>query len=755
MKIKTLLAFAIIANTCNLSAQVKELSRIGQTPGGASSYVGYDSAGQRLFSGCGTSIWVYDVSDTNNYHVIAKRPLMGLVNETDLYGDILFVAATHDGLWALDVNSDTLTPLAHYKVYGDSAAYDMWRTNDTIYMADMKSVKVLKYDTVNGFTKIDQFGNVNANAVARRGNYIAVGCRGFAKGTVDIYHVNDLETPVASWKNNKIWNLQDLQFADLNDNIIYICGGTQNLLFTKSYFFAIKFTGDSLYALDSFSVNGVIGLAQANIINMDSRNDTLFLATTAGLNNKLETIVPILDASGLPEDTLKEIGYVRPGLWHFDVALMNGTPYLAMSSEWYGVLISDVSELEPLDTLGFLETGGWTDRSFIRNDTLWVCHRGFGLSAYILDSLYYNAGYLNDGEILHIFTQFVSDFDFLNDTLIILNTAEIFNLSPWLAGGHPEKAGELDIGFIGSMNYMETNTGPRVIAGFSHIIPMPTALLLCDPYDTLNTEPIMDSIQIKSNVFGVDVSGDTVYTGRTISNQQYLALYKIIDDEFVLIDTIASPGEISSISVEKNKIAVTCGFSGMAWYTLNNTTLVLEGTLFDWGFSPVGVFLKNDYAYIADKFFGLKVYDISTTEAELRAECTGTGGWYNMFGCTSVDVGSDGIIYLSDFQAGVIIIEPFDINTYREEQLLHSTGKTYLTIYPNPAYTDINIKLVSVTNDRLKDVVIYNNGKRILELENINSEVARILLGDRPAGLYLISATTTQNKILNRKLIVY
>ncbi|MBU0764343.1 MAG: hypothetical protein KJ607_05870 [Bacteroidetes bacterium] len=107
----------------------------------------------------------------------------------------------------------------------------------------------------------------------------------------------------------------------------YVCGGPADLLFTASWFFALQYTGDSLYAVDSFVVDGgIIGFAQMNVMNMDSRNDTVYLVTTAAydLQSFPLTYMPILDASGLPNDTISKIGYVIPGLWHFDAALMDG-----------------------------------------------------------------------------------------------------------------------------------------------------------------------------------------------------------------------------------------------------------------------------------------------------------------------------------------------------------------------------------------------------------------------------------------------
>lgn len=88
--------------------QPKQLAVIGQTPGGGDYHVNWDSAGRRLIVGCGTSIWLYDCRDMHHIEVTAKQPLPGIINETDRYRDTLFVMATHDGVYGLDLSTKQL-----------------------------------------------------------------------------------------------------------------------------------------------------------------------------------------------------------------------------------------------------------------------------------------------------------------------------------------------------------------------------------------------------------------------------------------------------------------------------------------------------------------------------------------------------------------------------------------------------------------------------------------------------------------------
>ena len=679
-----ILSLLLIVLSPILHSQIIELNKLGQTPGGAGFHVNYDSTSQRLFVGCGTSIWVYDASDTNNIQLVAKRPLLGIVNETALYGDTLFVAATHDGLWALDVTTDTLRPIAHYETKGDSAAYDMERSNDSIFLANGKKIQLLKFNAATGFVKINEFGVPNAMGLCRKNNLIAVCSRFLLNGIISVYDLNNLASPLASWTNNTIYLVYDVQFADLRDDIIYICGGS-NDVGTTGQFYALQLSGNSLTPVGHYTINGVYGLAMAVIINMDSRNDTLFLATTAGLNG-VETDVPVLDATGLPNDSLKVIAHIRPGLWHFDVSLMRGTPFLAMSSEWLGVLISNVSQLAPEDTLCFLPTGGWGHGAYLYGDTLWVCNEGYGLVAYKMNDLYYNAGFIQNPAIFHIFTQFVSDFTFVDDTLIVLNTTQIFNIKPWLLGGYPALVDDINNDGWTRVKKINTNAGVRIIAG--DLIAL--SLKIYNPYDSQNAYPLLGTLSIQNDAKGFTVCNDTVWCGLKTGSTFSLAAYKVENDGFQFITSLPAPGEIINIAVNNDIIAVACSNAGFAWYQLNGNTLEELGRLTGWANDCSGIFLKNNYMYVANKLKGLQVYDISNPATPiLSATSKGSSGWEGRYGSTGVKVADNGTIFLIDYHGSVFIIEPFD--TTQTHIKIISDKNSCFFVYPNPVNDFIHI----------------------------------------------------------------
>ena len=721
-----------------VNAQVTTLDRIGQTPGSAGFHVNWDSTGKKLIVGCGTSVWIYDMTDPGHYSVFAKHPFLGLINETDLYGNVLFAAATHDGVYALDYTSPSLDVMAHYDMQGmgDTAAYDMWRTNDTLYIADNFRVRMLKYIPGTGFVKLGSFGPPNTFCVARRGDYIAVGGQGVlyltpdtaVRGNIHIYNKNNLNTPVAVWQSELVSVVQDIQFADRNDSIIYVCAGPEDVLFSRSNFFALNFATDTLFPADTFSLSGgILGFAQLNIMNMDSRNDTLFLVTTAATNASVfpATYMPILDATGLPADTMKKIGFVVPGLWHFDAALMDGTPYIAMSSEWCGVLVSDISQLQPADTMGLLETGGWCVNNHIRNGYLWACHEGSGLVAYNTDSLKFVNGFNTHAQLMHIYDVnnhfFCSDVAFLNDTLMMVNSSEVYNIKPWLSGGTQQLAWDMNKNFMTHMSTLQANTGTRMVASYDNLFGKKW-ITLFDPFDSGSNFHDLALDSMNSDSRGMAVSGDTVYYGKTINNVHYLCAQRVYNDGFVLLDTIKlSLGffglfddEIHSISIEDGIIAVAYG-AQFAWYTWEGAALKELAMDFKFDQRALGVELKNKYLYVADRFFGLKIYDISSmNSAVLVAECRGTGGWKNLYGCGTVTVGPDGTIYLTDFHAGVIMIEPFDHTLGTGEAGKPVTDDKSLNVFPNPAAGAINVEFTADDKGRAEIEIFDLNGKKVL-----------------------------------------
>lgn len=765
---KKILFFLISCYLCvhsvKVNSQISSLDIIGQTQGGAGFHVNWDQSGQKLIVGCGTSLWIYDMTDPENPEIIARRPLLGVVNETELYGDTLFAAATHDGVYALDFSSPDLEIIAHYnmKSMGDSAAYDMWRSNDTLYIADYFSVRMLKFNGATGFSKIGNFGGPKSFCVARRGNYIAVGNTStlFTNGNIQIFSIQNLTTPIATWSSPYLNWIQDLQFADLRDDILYVCAGPENILFTESNFFAFLFDGSTISVADTFELTGGFpGFAQLNVMNMDSRNDTVFLVTTAAFDTLSFplTYMPVIDATGLPVDTMKEIAHITPGLWHFDAALMHGTPYIAMSSEWLGVMISDISTLAFDDTLGLLPTGGSCVNNEVKDNLLLAAHEGFGMIAWNIDSLMFSNGFHCDATEMHIHDlnnhYFCSDVEYLDDTLLMVNSSVVYNIKPWQMGGQAVEEFDMKKSLMVCMKRIYTNTGMKMLASYTNNISKPW-IDVFDPFDHSGNYQRIFIDTTDSDPYGIEVYRDTLYYGRKYGTENYLVAQKVENNQVVFLDSVKltntwgalSADVIHGISVENGVIAVAYG-PQFALFRWNGNELEELFTNFSFTERYYDCVLRNEYLYVADKFFGMRIFDVSSMSgATPVAECRGTGGWVNLYGSRSISVASDGHIYLSDFHAGVIIIEPFDTTFMAIDQPTNEPNHQNFNIYPNPNDGSFSIEL----SDNAQILIFNNNGQLIYSVQPSGPET-HLELPMLSEGIYFVSAMFL-NEIVTKKM---
>jgi len=752
MKKIILFVVMLIVSTIMFS-QIETLELVCQTRMSASSCVEWDSINNKIIVGAGAIVKIYDASDINDIYLVSQRPLKGYINELSLYGDTLFVAATHDGVYALDYLSEELDVFDWYDMHdeGVKGAYDLFVYDDTIYVADNIQVRILTYD--NGtFTYQSTFGPLNSIAVARRNNIISVGNRGLFGGTISLYDAQNLSTPMATWQNQNIWFLMDVDFADLNDSIVYVCGGPRDITNTSSVFYALYYDNENLVKADSLFIGGGIpGYAQVNIMNMTSKNDTLFLATTAANNfpTSLFTIIPILDATGLPDENMIDLGYINAGLWHFDGAVMKGTDYMAIASEWLGVIVTDISKLNPLDTLSFHTTGGWTNNNFVIGDTLYTSQEGDGMYVYSVDSLMLTQSFMNNSILAHWENGgFISTALYLNDSLLLMSTGDIWNVLPWKQGGEAVLIEETGRSYV-EMELIETDLGDRIVGTWSTIDS--TFIDLYNPHDPLENYNVISRDTMNNDIWALEAVGDTVYYGKEFNSSIYLVAAKVENDQFELIDSIYFGEEIYSIDVEDGKIAVGTqqSITEIGW---NGNTLQENNSFFDVNFVVRDIDLKNGYYYVADKFYGAQVVDMSA--GVVAAKFVGSEGWLNLFGSTSISVRDDGLIFLSDFHAGTFIIEKFDetISSLGDEKPDKLEKKFF--IYPNPADQFVSIYPDDSFCGKMDFNVYDINGRLITRFKKRDCDAFNINTSMYKDGIYFYSFLAPDDNTYTGKFLV-
>lgn len=797
-----IISFLSIFFVVKLTAQVDTLSRIGQTPGGAAHHVNWIEDQEKLIVGCGGSLWVYDMQDPENPVIIAKRAFVNLIQETDVFGDVLFAAAEDEGLYALDFTSDSLTILDTFQALtfqftGEiQSIYDFTRRSDTLFVPVASdfytSIRIVLWDEETGFNEqADQniqigslFSPVNGpRCVSVNDNYIAIGKQKMPletpKGEIYIFERVYPYNYVCSIEDSLLNSVQKVKFADLKSDILYTCAGSNNAGLT-SYFIAYHIDGNTIMPVDTFAIGlGEIGLglpvvSAVNIKNMDSRNDTLFLATTCWVDTdnfvlgETFSFIPVLDASGLPETPMSYDSHFYGGLWHFDVALMHGTPYMAIASEWLGFLISDITNFDnPLDTLSMNQTGGWVQHTKVTGDTLWVASEGWGLAVYNTDSLLFENGYNNESMIMHKYVPypghyFVSDFEILDDTLLYLASGHVFNLEPWFEGGETEFV-RLDVmgAFITKMAAIESNTGTKIVLGKG---VWPLSDLEMGIYDPESQTIIENNISLNNEPNAIAVEEDMLfYPYRTTPYLQqgelHLVAAKIIDDELqILKDTLLNESTIdiiSAIDVRNNVVVIGQG-STFSWFEWNEESFVLIDSYTHTNVFEMssGVKIKNNLLYASYRYDGLKV--ISMDDGIELAYFKGSGGYDNFGGSGNsiVNVGDDGKIYLSDFYSGIFILEAADLSlTIDKEYVLQANKSKLSSVYPNPATDYIIIDISpSIEFETLQLVVHDITGKEILSLQNISESKFSIPTEFWTSGLYFISIT--DNNMFNENLKV-
>lgn len=707
------------------AAQVTELAKIGQTPGGSAFHVHYDAAREQLFVGCGVSVMVFDASDPDQLVQVARRPLQSLVNETLVYGDTLFAAASNDGLWALDLSSPTLDPIAHYPTPGDTGAYDIWRTNDTLYLANGFEAVLLTFDGQTGFTEHLRFGTPDIAGLAGKGRWLATGRRNLTNGTVDVYDRGNLATLAASFTTGHFLRIEDLAFSERTDSLLYVCGGG-DLFYTNSRFYAMEFTGSALTPLDTIRVTGAAQAGIPAIANMDERNDTLFLATTAATIG-LETTVPVYDAGNLPGDSLRHLADLYPGNWNFDVAVMGAHNRLAVASEWYGVLVHDFSAMGRYDTTGTFDTGGWGLRSRLRGDTLWACLEGYGVAAYKIADLSPAAGFQPQPAILHFDRAFGTDLTFVDDTLLVIAAKSqgyrYLSIADWLGGGAEREIRQFrPFGrqvFAGTA--IVTNVGPRVVGGSVALLTGGNGRLeLFDPYDpnpsVLQTEILVE----KPNE--ILVNGDSLWVGGRFGGVQGIAGYRVENDAFQLLDTGATPGVVERVAKEGALLAAACGPDGIRLFRQSGGNITAIGEIAT-GQDFTDVAFKNGLLYAAERYEGAYVYDISTPATPVAvAHAAGSGSWFGLpfYGSLGIEIGDGGGIYLSDFHGGVYLYEAFDTTL---TATMSPVSHIDMEIYPNPAADRVRIRVSGADPGGGVLRILDTYGRKMREIEMKSREI--------------------------------
>jgi len=714
---------------CALSAlaQLDTLELLGKTPGGSSACVEY--AHGRLYVGAGASLLIYRSEDPDDMVLLGSVDFVSLVTNIVVRDDsMVFVGANHDGLYAVDASDPDFPILAQYKMpdRGHWVADLEISPPDTLWLSDFTSLKKMIFTGDTFIVEEEYFSGATIVGAGFRDSLVAV-CRrqDTVRGYVELYNrAGGLFTLIASYDTTRLKMVVDAEFADNRDDIIYVMGGSHDMG-DSTGFYALHYD-DSLYLADDLQFQGIrfLGnlLGQAFIMNMDSRNDTVFLATMAAMHDTTLlgipwTDCPAIDCTFLP-DSMHIIGHFIPGLWFFDVALHDSLSALAIASEWLGVIWTDVSDFsERLDTISLTPTGGWGQHSYLYGgDTLFAAMEGYGVGVFdVRDAA-------NPELIANIPGSFAHDLAFLDSIMCVARGSNyiFFNLAPFWRGGEIEPLDTFSIPVEWWENHaclsaavLKTPTDTFFVLSIKD-----DGLSIIDPGDIPGVYARYHFFE-DSRPIEVQCFGDTIFA--LMEDSFHIArfagdsLERILDD----ISSILATGFYR----EGDFIAVTYSFFyGFKWFEWMTDSLVERGN-WPWK-SCIDIERFDGLIYAVYPNEGLFILDIDSPPGiDTLAWFPGSQGWENIvYGSRHVSFGPDSTIYLSDYHAGCYILEPFHrIPVNVKETKSERPCKFEIYSWPNPFNGAVKINIdapfAETQNLASLQIEIFDlNGRRVAQL---------------------------------------
>ncbi|MBN2541934.1 hypothetical protein JXI42_03630 [bacterium] len=723
----------------------ERLDLLGQVSGGAGFTVEYKDG--RLYAGCGSSILVFDATDPAEEIILARRDFLSIMTRIIVRDDtLLFVGVNHDGIYALDGTEPDLPILA----YTPMPDHDHWVADfeltppDTLWLSDMKGLRKLHFNGSSFIELESYFEGRKVAGIAIRDTFMAVCTREIFSGHVELYSIaQGRMEPIYIFNDPRLTLVQDVQFADLRDDIIYVLGGSPNIG-VNGDFIALQFDSDSLFEVARHTFSGIPIYAQTCVMNMDSRNDTLFLATMAGMYwppapDTSWIDCPVLDGTLLP-DTLPIIAHIIPGLWYFDVALHDELPALAIGSEWLGIYWADISDLSArFDTIAFHRTGGWGHKSLLRGDTLWLAWRGGGVGIFDVSDP------TRPIQLEVILGQFATDVAILDSIVCVARGSQFrfHNLAPWHRGFEIEKIDSFwppRVLFENHTCYsvitMETDVGARFLCGTTE-----SGLDLIDPLDLPDVES-RGLLFENQDPLAMECSGDTLFM--VTSETLFVAI--ISHDSANVLTRYPVPGPAYGLCREGEFVAVMCQTAGAYWFNFTGDSLILLGT-----WDPVRearmVEYRDSLLYAPCSSEGLYILDIwHSPEPETLAWFPGTGGWEFLdFGTSHVTFNEEGMIFLTDFHGGCFILEAYDRHSLIGEIGEIKPDNFQVSCYPNPFNSSVKIAIVGVLNLSLEALAkgdltplqadIYDINGRLIYSDRQDLADRQGCLGDRQGCL--------------------
>jgi len=386
MKTKLLVSLFLLIGT-KMPAQDSLKFISGTTGAGCYAIKIYDY--NYLITGTGSTLRIYDMTTGVPFDTVWEYRYKSNISDLAIKNNYLYVAANFDGLTKWDLtevyNPQMIFEIGAATSFSQTPVLDISISNDTIFLAQFSKMSAYK-DLGNTCDFITDFGNVTGfgkiyGADVKNGIVAYTVADLFSQNGVYLYETSNFTQlgfypQPFCWPENVIWGK--------NNNLLHVLGGTNGAI---GYFYTLEVdTPNSPQLIFSDTINGFPGWAVADAINAENINDTIYVATEAGLQPggpPDTTFIHVYDATDTSGIHL--IKYLPAGLWHFDVAVDDSKYHVA--SEWYGILSVDISSFSNPVVLGKTKTGGWNMSSDKYGNYLAVGNEGYGLKLYDISNL--------------------------------------------------------------------------------------------------------------------------------------------------------------------------------------------------------------------------------------------------------------------------------------------------------------------------------------------------------------------------------
>ena len=735
---KTLLSILTFFTIISVKAQ-NSLNFISATTGAATQEVCYYN--DYLYVGTGSTFMVFNVaqSETPPYKKLYEYRFLSTIMDIVVHNGYLYIAANHDGISKWDI-SNPATPQLIAEYIPDNiedAAYDISFYGDSLIVTYKNTIAIFQ-DTGNNLVLRNTFFSPSYGGIIRGGAvkdslYIfTVAMNSFSNGDgIYIYNLENLNQ--LSYYHQSFGDPQDVILG--NNNIIHVLGGSQSInnpFSPSGYFYSLDIT--DVYnpnLIFSDTVHGIPFLSIADAMNGINVNDTIYVATAGGINPSEPNHGSIYVYDATNPSNIHQIKYLNAGLWHFDVDFNTQNKNLYVASEWYGVKTLDLTDFDNYSDTGNSLTGGWNTGSDVKDSILIVANEGYGFKKYnianvsspVLTGVNHDNGFCLHTKILD--NGYIVGFYTSGDGIRVFDPSSLTQIS------------SLSI----NRNFLNIKkNGNKILTVYN---------------DTLATfdfnNPNAPVIENTKELYG--------YTDMDVNDQ--LNVFITHDNSLTVYDAGNSLREIASItlgnkagSITVNEDTIWAFFSNLGLIKLqidfsgSNYQLKILDT-YNLPFSLNPDFLANDNygIYAAYKTKGLYAFD-KTNLSQTGYYQTGLEYWKNQFGVQDLFCADDKI-FLVEYHSQTSILTNTDLITDVRFVVYDKT----ITIYPNPANREFNIKLNSEL-PLVTEIAIFDiNGRKIFENKYYQTNEIKIDNLHLEKGLFFVKIKTG-DFVKTKKLII-